>query len=108
MIPILFAPTATNFTTNGIGRLSDAVSCTVHEARNGEFELEMEYPVDGAHYAAIVHSAIIVAKPSARRSNQAFRITVLRAESDKCAEWIQKQRGGGLSFHAYSRFHKQF
>ena len=74
MIPILFAPTATNFTTNGIGRLSDAVSCTVHEARNGEFELEMEYPVDGAHYAAIVHSAIIVAKPSARRSNQAFRV----------------------------------
>lgn len=74
MIPILFAPTATNFTTNGIGRLSDAISCTVHEARNGEFELEMEYPVDGAHYSDIVHSAIIVAKPSARRSNQAFRI----------------------------------
>jgi len=74
MIPILFAPTATNFTTNGIGRLSDAISCTVHEARNGEFEIEMEYPVDGAHYSDIVHSAIIVAKPSARRSNQAFRI----------------------------------
>ena len=74
MIPILFAPTATNFTTNGIGRLSDAISCTVHEARNGEFELEMEYPVDGAHYADIVHSTIIVAKPSARRSNQAFRV----------------------------------
>lgn len=74
MIPILFAANATNFSTNGIGRLSDAVSCTVHEARNGEFELEMEYPVDGAHYSDIVHSAIIVAKPSARRSNQAFRI----------------------------------
>lgn len=74
MIPILFAANATNFSTNGIGRLSDAISCTVHEARNGEFELEMEYPVDGAHYASIVHSAIIVAKPSARRSNQAFRI----------------------------------
>ena len=74
MIPILFSPTATDFTTNGVGRLSDAISCTVHEARNGEFELEMEYPVDGAHYSDIVHSAIIVAKPSARRSNQAFRV----------------------------------
>lgn len=74
MIPILFEPAATDFTRNGIGRLSDAISCVVHEARNGEFELEMEYPVDGAHYADIVHSAIIVAKPSARRSNQAFRI----------------------------------
>jgi len=74
MIPILFSASATDFSTNGIGRLSDAVSCEVHEARNGEFELEMEYPVDGAHYSDIVHSVIIVAKPSARRSNQAFRV----------------------------------
>lgn len=74
MIPILFAPSATTFTTNGVGRLSDALSCIVHEARNGEFELEMTYPVDGAHFSSIVHSAIIVAKPSARRSLQAFRI----------------------------------
>ena len=74
MIPKLFAPTATDFTKNGVGRLSDAISCVVHEVRNGEFELEMEYPVDGAHYADIVHSAIIVAKPSARRTEQAFRI----------------------------------
>ena len=74
MKPILFSPTATVFSTNGIGRLSDAITCVVHEARNGEFELEMTYPVGGAHYADIVHSAIIVAKPSARRTNQAFRI----------------------------------
>ena len=74
MTPILFSPSATSFMTNGIGRLSDAISCTVHEARNGEFELEMVYPVDGKHYTDIVHSAIIVAKPSARRTNQAFRI----------------------------------
>lgn len=74
MIPILFSPTTTNFNTNGIGRLSDAITCTVHEARNGEFELEMQYPIDGAHFDSIVHSAIIGAKPSARRSLQAFRI----------------------------------
>lgn len=74
MIPILFSPTTTNFNTNGIGRLSDAITCTVHEARNGEFELEMQYPITGAHFDSIVHSAIICAKPSARRSLQAFRI----------------------------------
>lgn len=74
MIPILFSPTATQFNTNGLGRLSDAVTCVVHEARNGEFELEMTYPVNGRHFSEITHSAIIVAKPSARRSNQAFRI----------------------------------
>lgn len=74
MTPILFSPTTTNFNTNGIGRLSDAITCTVHEARNGEFELEMQYPITGAHFDSIVHSAIIGAKPSARRSLQAFRI----------------------------------
>lgn len=74
MKPVLFSPASTAFTTNGIGRLSDAITCVVHEVRNGEFELEMTYPVDGAHYADIVHSAIIVAKPSAKRKNQAFRI----------------------------------
>ena len=74
MIPILFSPTTTDFTTNGIGRLSDAISCKVHEARNGEFELEMQYPMTGKHFDSIVHSAIIAAKPSARRSLQAFRI----------------------------------
>lgn len=74
MIPLLFSPTTTDFTTNGIGRLSDAISCKVHEARNGEFELEMQYPMTGKHFGDIVHSAIIAAKPSARRSLQAFRI----------------------------------
>lgn len=74
MLPILFAPSADTFTTNGIGRLSDALTCVVHEARNGEFELEMTYPVTGRHFADIVHSSIIVAKPSARRNLQAFRV----------------------------------
>jgi len=74
VIPLLFSPTTTDFTTNGIGRLSDAISCKVHEARNGEFELEMQYPMTGKHFDSIVHSAIIAAKPSARRSLQAFRI----------------------------------
>lgn len=74
MIPILFAPAATSFSTNGVGRLSDAITCMCSHDRNGIDELEMTYPVDGVHYADIVHSAIIVAKPSARRERQAFRI----------------------------------
>ena len=74
MIPIIFSPTATDFTTNGIGRLSDTIRCIGHEARNGVFELELEYPANGAHFESIVHSAIIVAKPSARRGLQAFSV----------------------------------
>lgn len=74
MIPILFEPTATDFSTNGVGRLSDAISCSVKEARNGAFELTMTYPLNGMHFKEIVKAGIIVAKPSARRSQQAFTI----------------------------------
>ena len=74
MKPILFNSDATRFDTNGVGRLSDCISCEVTEKRNGAFELTMVYPVTGAHFSEIAHSAIIVAKPSARRSLQAFRI----------------------------------
>ena len=43
--PILYPQTETKFQDNGMGVLSDAVSCTVTEERNGAFELEMQYPV---------------------------------------------------------------
>ena len=74
MIPILFAPSATSFTTNGIGRLSDAPTGKVIEELNGEFELEMTYPMSGVHYSDIGIRKIIVVKPSANTTLQAFRI----------------------------------
>lgn len=74
MIPILFAPDTTDFTTNGLGRLSDATACNVHEVLNGEFELEMQYSITGALYSQIVHSAIICAAPGDGRDPQPFRI----------------------------------
>lgn len=74
MIPILFAENSTDFTTNGIGRLSDAISCVVDEERNGQFELQMVYPESGVHFSDIGIRKIIVAKPSASGSLQSFRI----------------------------------
>ena len=74
MKPILFTENSTVFTSNGIGRLSDAISCKVEEERNGIYELEMQYPMSGQHYGDIVIRNIIVAKPSANASLQAFRI----------------------------------
>ena len=74
MIPILFEPSDTTFNSNGIGRLSDAISCKVKEARNGAFELNMVYPLNGVHFKEMVKSGIIYGKPSARRGNQAFTI----------------------------------
>lgn len=74
MKPVLFAPTATTFTTNGLGKLSDAASCTVKETRNGAFELTLKYPVEGIHYAEIQQRSIILAKPNPVDLAQPFRV----------------------------------
>lgn len=73
MIPILFDDKATTFTTNGIGRLTDCISCTVTEERNGIYELEAEYPVNGQYYSEIKHSRII-AVLTGDGKQQPFRI----------------------------------
>lgn len=74
MKPVLFAPTATTFTTNGLGKLSDAASCTVKETRNGAFELTLKYPVEGIHYSEIRQRSIIYAKPNPVDDPQPFRV----------------------------------
>lgn len=74
MIPVLYEANEKDFTTNGLGRLSDAISCVVTEERNGTYELEMEYPVDGVHFNEIKEDRIIFAKPFDGGNNQAFRI----------------------------------
>lgn len=74
MIPILYESNTTNFNTNGIGRLSDAITCIVTEERNGQYELRMTYPLDGALYNDLQVSRIIWAVPSDGEEEQAFRI----------------------------------
>lgn len=74
MIPILFNPNEENFTTQGIGSLTDVISCTVEEERNGIYEMELEYPITGIHYAEIQKRCIVYAIPSPYRDPQPFRI----------------------------------
>ena len=74
MIPILYSKTETSFTTNGIGRLSDTISCIVTEERNGAYELAMEYVEGGAHASDIDIDSIIFVKPAAYSTNQPFRV----------------------------------
>jgi phage minor structural protein len=59
MIPILYESTETAFASNGLGRLRDCISCKVTEERNGIFECDFEYPVDGANYDMIQCGRII-------------------------------------------------
>lgn len=71
---LLYPSTETAFADNGLGALSDAISCTVTEARNGEFELEMEYPIAGIHYGELKNRCIVTAKPNPYADPQPFRI----------------------------------
>lgn len=74
MIPILYSANETTFTHNGIGRLVDCTKCTVTEERNGMFECEFSYPIDGQFYSEISLDRIIKAKPNEMSDDQLFRI----------------------------------
>ena len=74
MIPLLYNSTTTSSTQSSIGPLADAISCIVTEERNGAYELEMVYPVDGLHYEDIYDRCIIGAIPSPYRDKQYFRV----------------------------------
>lgn len=74
MIPILYDPLETQFDSNGIGLLTDAISCIVEEERNGSFELTLQYPQEGHLADYIVEDAIIKAKPNDKDEDQLFRI----------------------------------
>lgn len=74
-------PTAARaFDTNGLGALTNTLSCEVSEERNGEYELVMEYPMNGVHFDELALRKIIFAKPNATDGPQAFRIYFISAE----------------------------
>lgn len=74
MIPVLYAANTTDFSSFGLGVLTDTVSCEVTEERNGIFECLLKYPVSGQHYELIAKECIIKAKPNDTAGDQAFRI----------------------------------
>ena len=74
MIPVLYPPNATDFSSFGLGVLTDTISCEVTEERNGVFECLLKYPVSGQHYGLITKECIIKAKPNDTAADQAFRI----------------------------------
>lgn len=59
MIPILYDSNETSFDSNGLGRLRDCISCIVTEERNGIYECDFEYPVDGANFDKIQLGRIV-------------------------------------------------
>ena len=47
MIPILYDKSEKLFKNNGIGRLSDTISCKVTEKRNSTYQVVLEYLTQG-------------------------------------------------------------
>lgn len=74
MIPILYASNETAFTSNGIGRLRDCISCTVTEQRNGKYECEFEYPITGKWYHSIQEGMYISCIHDDTKTRQPFII----------------------------------
>ena len=59
MKPILYEANTIDFTTNGLGKLPDCISCVVTEERNGIYECEFQYPDTGLRYSDIIEGRII-------------------------------------------------
>ena len=74
MKPILYESTEKEYLTNGIGVLSDVISCKAFEERNGKYEIELIYPITGLHYEKISNNKIIFVIPSEGKRPQPFRV----------------------------------
>lgn len=74
MIPILYEATETAFTSQGLGALTDAVSCKISRVINGKDELVMVYPNTGARYADLSNDRIILAQPEYKKTAQPYQI----------------------------------
>lgn len=74
MVPVLFSATATDFSTNGIGRLTDTLACIVSEERNGAYILTATVPAS-TPYASEIKVGNIIAVQVADGSRQAFEIS---------------------------------
>ncbi len=96
MIPILYEATETSFISNGIGRLRDAIKCEITEERNGVFELDLDYPVDGAYFEELIPGRIICATHGETNDIQPFDIVSYTKPID-----------GVASFHAVHISYRQ-
>lgn len=96
MIPILYASNETAFTSNGLGRLRDCLTCTVTEERNGVYECDFSYPITGQNYEKIKLGRIIAVEHDDTDDVQPFDIV-------SCSRPID----GVVTFHAVHLSYRQ-
>lgn len=73
-MPILYEANATDFNNLGLGPLVDTTVATVTEERNGQFILEMQYPVDGIRASLIAKNRILKVDAGHKLKDQRFVI----------------------------------
>ena len=95
MIPILYDSAETQFTSNGLGRLKDTISCIVTEERNGIYEVEFDYPITGDKYDQIKEGRMIAVTHDETGDIQPFIIYKRTAKID-----------GIVTFNAYHLSYK--
>lgn len=96
MIPILYDSNETSFTSNGLGRLRDCISAVVTEERNSIYELDFDYPIDGANYDRIQLGRIVAVEHDESGDIQPFDIVSYSRPID-----------GVVTFHAVHISYRQ-
>ena len=74
MIPVLYDSNEVSFTSNGLGRLRDCTNCIVTEERNGIYECDFEYLVNGQTYEKIQVGRIVAVEHDDTGDVQPFDI----------------------------------
>lgn len=72
--PMLYNTAETAFDTNGLGALSDALSCEATSGLDGMYELELRYPVDGVLFDEIRLRCLIRTQANQEDGPQLFRV----------------------------------
>lgn len=78
----MFKADEIDYLHNGLGRLNNLTKNEVTEVLNGEFELELEYPVIEDKYPLIRDSMLVLAKPNKKDEPHLFRIYEHEVSSD--------------------------
>ncbi len=106
MIPILYEKDEVSFTSNGLGRLRDCISCECVEERNGIYECDFEYPTDGANFDAIQIGRVIGVTHDDTGDVQPFDIVSYTKPIDKIVKFHCvhiSYRLSGLSMDTYAQ-----
>lgn len=104
MKPILYHPEEMAFENNGIGVLSDAISCKVAAALNGQYEITMQYPVGGIHFDQICMRSVILAKVDPVSALQPFRVYRITKPSNGIVTVYARHVAYDLSGHVVTPF----